>query len=273
MDASLPLLLNLFAAAAPPDAEMPAAPPLELDAPAILSTVAPPASAQVLARLLAEAAAGMPAEELLPQLQALAATVDGPQARVAELAGQLETIAALRRADRHGALAQASLDLGTSPLTGLVTLWHLESAPGEPPVSVVCRTGLSQAERHLRLRGDSFVERRVTLRYSPDDPFPLVEVTAPVMTALDGEPAMRGPWRQLALPDYDLQVFSEQGRPLGLVRTRLLAAPIELAREPLGLTLGAQAGAQLVATELVDASGAVALCVIAWPPLGPGQGA
>lgn len=273
MDASLSLLLNLFAAAAPPDAEQPAPPPLEIDAPAIVAAVAPLAAAQQLAQLLVEAAAGAPTEELLLQLQALAVIVDGPQARVAELAGHLETLAALRRSDRQGALAQVSLDLAASPLTGLVTIWHLGGAPGEPPVSVVCREGLSSAERLLRPRGDSFVERRVTLRYSPAERFPLVAVAAPAKTALDHEPAARVPWRQLPLPDYDLQVFSEQGRPLGLVRTRLLDTPLQLAREPIALTLAAPTGLQLAATELVDESGAVVLCVIAWPPLGPGEGA
>jgi hypothetical protein len=245
------------------------APRLEIDAPAILAEVASPAVTAVFAGLLADAAQdGTRAEELLPRLHELAATVtpDGQGAQhLAELAAKSQTLAGLSRAGAESALTTAALDLATSPLADLVTIWGLPATGGAPPLSVVCLNGISRADRLVRSHGDHFIERRVRLRYRIDQRYPLIELDTLSAHALDAAPVARAEWRQHPLDDYDLRIFSEQERLMGSVRTRLVEPPTSVEGAGLKLELSAPPGARLLATELLDEREQPLLRVLCWP--------
>lgn len=258
-------LLGAYAVSAAP------APRLEIDAEAILAPYAPPLVPQSFTALCRRALEGdAPAEDVLQQIEQLATGLHGAPERLAELTGHLQTITALgQEYGPDSSLAYATLDLATSPLTALVTVWHLEGEASEPPVSVVCLTGVSGAERVVRPRGAGFVERRLALRYTHADPYPLLEADALTTLAHEATPRLRPSWRQLPLPDYDLSLFTEQERPKGSVRTRAVSGPVSLRRPGLSLELAAAPGAQLLATELRDEHDRPLLRVLRWPPLSP----
>lgn len=265
MNAARSLLLTLLDIAA---AQAAGRSPVEVDLTALLGEVATPASAAACAQLLIQAAAGrVPAEQLLPKLEALAPSLGADErqaSRAAALADQLQTVAALARADPAGALTAATIDLATSPLAALVTVWHLEGAPAN---CVVCMEGLSGADRLVQPRGEHPLQRRLRLRYEQASPFPLLETELPMVTARDTAPAPRGPWRQRDLPDYDVRLFSEQGRPLGHVQTRRREPPGVLSGTGLTIELRGDAGVQLLVTELRDLQDQTLLSLWRWPAL------
>lgn len=242
--------------------------PIVVDAPALLAEVAAPAVTAACAPLLVTAAAGKAdVGQLLPQIDALASQIGADEAqagRVAVLADRLQAIAALAKTGPAGALAAATVNLNTSPLADLVTVWYLEGAPAQ---CVVCMRGPSRADRLVQPRGEPFLLRRLRLRYSQADPFPLIETDAPLATANAPTPAPRGPWRQRDLPDYDLELFSEQGRAMGRVQTRRRPSPGALSGAGLTLELPTADKAQLLVTELHDPGGQMLLSLWRWPPL------
>jgi hypothetical protein len=267
METALLLLLNLLEASTPPDGSP--RPSLDIDAPAILAELAPPPLvASFVAAFAANARGETRVEELLPRLDALATSIaaDANKAeRVALRASQLQTIAALQKASRDAALSHVALDLATSPLTELVTVWHLHDA-SSIATSLVCLNSISPADILLCAPGDHFLARRLRLRYRRDQPYPRIELDALSQSGLDTGPIAREHWQQVPSPEHDLRVLSEQERAMGLVRSRLVASPGSIKGAGLELKLEAAPGTQLLQTELLDQHEQVLLRVLRWPP-------
>lgn len=242
--------------------------PVAVDLPALLAAVAPAATAAALTPLFAEIAQGRSrVDQLLARIDELAPSLadGGAQAtRLTDLADRVQTIAALAKADPAGVLSAATIDLAGSPLAELVATWYLD---GTPASCVVNMAGISQAERVVQPRGDHFLERRLRLRYRRDDPFPRIESDAPLTTAYNSDPAPHGSWRQRDLPDYDVQLYSEQGRHMGEVRTRRRTPGGPLVGAGLTLQLAFDPDASLLVSELRDVDGQTLLEVWRWPPL------
>jgi hypothetical protein len=278
MEAALQLLLNILRIAAP--APGAAAPPLVLPADtaaSLLAEFAPAATIAEISTFLPQAAQGaVETERVVPHLRraaaqiALAATgAPDHAARMEGVTQELETIAAINQLAAGGrtVLRHVSISLAESTLPALVREWHVRTAETEPDVIVVSQAGARSGELVVRSRGKSYVERRVALRYHESFDHPWLDLHVLSAIANDERPRIRYRWRQRALPDYDLTIYTEQERRKGRVATRLLDQTVVVQGDVFTLRLPVAEGAYLLTTDYFDEDDRPLVRALRWPPL------
>lgn len=245
----------------------------------LLATFVPRPTLEALESLLAASAAGgMAISEAVAEIHRLAdelhTAVAGDPARaaaLATLAAHAQAIGALRIGanSSSGLLRQGSLDLTTSPLTDLIAEWRLAATPESPETIVAQLPPAAGAPLVVKMRGQSFIERRVAICYEPDSTAPRLLLAAPSLSVRDAAPSEREAWPQPPFPDYDLAVLSEQERHKGVVATRRLAGRVIARGSRLTLALSAPQDAAIISTELLDETGRPLVRVLLWPPVAP----
>ncbi len=254
---------------------------LAADDPALLlAEIAPPAFVAAVSAALREISQGrMRADQAIPHIHALAAQLDQivaaePQraAQIETLARQLQTYTLINRSTggESSALAHVTINLAESDLAHLVREWHISGTTAEPAILVVSMAPALSSEHRVRLRGSSYIERRVTLHYWANKAHPRLRARALSATARDDQPQADRDWWQPPLLDYDLTIFTEQERLKGRVFTRQAPMPLVVRGAVFTLILEGSSNAQITITEFRDELDKPLVRVLLWPPIDPG---
>jgi len=242
-----------------------------------LAEVVPPATLGALEALLSASAAGSLTVSaataqirlLAGALRQVAADDPGRGAALAALAAQTQTIIALRCGGNGGpgVLRHGTITLAASPLADLIDEWRLAVTP-ETPETIVAYVPAEAVEPvAVRLRGQSFIERRVVVSYHANLVSPRLLLTAPSRSVRDELPQDHDAWSQLPIPDYDLAVLTEQERHKGTVVTRRLEGRVIARGATLSLYLDAPKDHAIISTEILDETGRPLARVLRWPPV------
>lgn len=245
------------------------------DVPARLLSELVPATGAELAACIQTLAAEPTAPHTLVELRRIAeqitqATGTDPQrsTRLETVAQHIQTIAAINQdavAGQH-AIRQVRIDLANSPLLRYIQEWHIRPVPPESTSIILCHVSNPPGAHVVRLRGQTYIERRVALRYHAHDLHPSVELRALAATLAENMPNQRQVWKQRPLPEDDLSIYSEQERYKGRVTSRRLMLPIVIDGPPFHITLTTTKDAYVVATDIFDENDSLLVRVIRWPP-------
>lgn len=279
MESSLPLLLSLLRATTAwrNSATKPAL-ALAADDPALLlAEIAPTALVAAVSAALREISQGQArAAQALPRLRALAAQLDQiagaePQraAQIETLTRQLQTYTLINGSSgvESSALTHVAIHLAESDLAQLVREWHIGATDAGPAILVVSMA--PPGEHRVRLRGSSYIERRVTLHYQTNQTHPQLSVRALSATARDDQPQADREWPQPPLADYDLTIFTEQERIKGRVFTWQTPTPLVVRGAVFTLILEGPSNALITTTEFRDELDNPLARVHLWPPVVP----
>jgi hypothetical protein len=160
---------------------------------------------------------------------------------------------------------RAALRIVQPALFRYIQVLRLNSQTGGP-ITLVARVP-EDMELPIRLDTSHALLKRIEIVYHAASPYPALTLRLPSTTRTSPWEGTRQGWQQRALPEYDLQLYNFNQRPLGRIMTRLVRPPSTLECERLTLVLEAE-NIDLLRTDVVnDQDELLATCIRVAPPV------